>query len=148
MAAHKHAAMIKAKADNMKLAVFIKIGNGPWLETSGFPTDENYLYFLCLPQHKEACHHWLNGGEIQFKNDGLMYFEDIDYGYTGNWSLSRFFMDEQCQLRIKPRKQKRYIAIRKSDLFIEDCLFHSVENAIRQGYPESQWQLHEIEVEV
>ncbi|QIQ61306.1 hypothetical protein V039C_0028 [Vibrio phage V039C] len=145
MTAHKHAAMIKAKADNMELVKFIK-ANGVWVvdNLGSCHFDDACEYFLCLPQHKEACLHWLNGGDVEF-------FECEKWHQINSkikWGSGHLFMGEFFKIRIKPRKEKRWIAIRRSDLFVEDCLFHSVENAIRQGYPESQWQLHEIEVEV
>ena len=72
---HKHYEMIVAKAANMDLTVFHKSITGEWL----IDTDSNKVmvfendsteYFLCLPQHKEACLHWLNGGEIECLEGG------------------------------------------------------------------------------
>ena len=63
---HKHYDMIVALAENMNLATFCKGKLGKeWIDLGGeglpcFIPDNHY--FLCLPQHKEACLHWLNGG--------------------------------------------------------------------------------------
>lgn len=66
MAAHKHASLIKAKADNMELAVFMKpIHSDEWYkvqdgtEIPAFLSDAEY--FLCLPKHKEVVFIGLTG---------------------------------------------------------------------------------------
>lgn len=57
MAAHKHAEMIKAKADNMELVLFSEHVEGGWVVCGGnLPSNESLNYFLCLPKHKShAC---------------------------------------------------------------------------------------------
>lgn len=114
---HKHYEMIVAKAANMELVLFVNTEEQKWRVSncgSHFPSfyrDPEYQWFLCLPQHKEACLHWLNGGEIQ------------DY-YNGEWTKikchdgnpdwnepDQLFMNEEFQLRIKPKKEKRWIAV-------------------------------------
>ncbi len=150
MKEHSNAGILKAYADNTDLVIFILDSNSKWIRTNpkalmDYPDDE---FFACLPQHNEngQCLHWLNGGEIQdyYENE----WSSVGGFNGGEWSIHTLMMDENANYRIKPRTEKRWIAIRRSDLFVEDCLFHSVENAVRQGYPESQWQLHEIEIEV
>lgn len=69
---HKYAEMIKAKADNTEL---VWLGSGfrvDWVEVGkDFPDfTEATEYFLCLPKHKDACLHWLNGGEVEFYCNG------------------------------------------------------------------------------
>lgn len=80
---HKHVEMIKAKTENMELVVFIK--ELPWVDPDVVPSAQvltprwvclpNDLeiriksdgeYFLCLPQHKKECLHWLNGGRVSW----------------------------------------------------------------------------------
>ena len=67
MSKHKHYEMIVAKAADTELVVFFKCDTGWYFddtsETIKFHSDTDY--FLCLPQHKEYCLHWLNGGEVQ-----------------------------------------------------------------------------------
>lgn len=66
---HKNADMIKAKVDNVDLIVFSKAKNlGDWREVSliALIVNDNFDFFLCLPQHKEACLHWLNGGDVLY----------------------------------------------------------------------------------
>ena len=67
---HRHAEMIKAKADDVTLVVFQKIENSSdWFEV--IKNDDVFhkfsTYFLCLPKHKDAALNMLNGGESQIK---------------------------------------------------------------------------------
>lgn len=70
---HKHYDKIVAKAANMNLAVFCRdayhVKEG-WFETSNLPIQDEFDYYLCLPQHKEDCLAWLNGANINFTSDG------------------------------------------------------------------------------
>lgn len=148
---HKHYDMIVAKAANMELVQFVKFGD-EWIvqgchENAGIAFEENYQYFLCLPQHKESCLHWLNGGEVEMQSDDIWMPIGL-YSNRPKWDRSSVLMQDYTELRIKPRKEKRWIAIRKTDLFVEDCLFCSKEQAVGQGYPDSHWQFHEIEIEI
>ena len=114
MTKHRHAEMIKAKADNMELVVFYKDCYYPeqgWKETSQLPMQEEFKYFLCLPQHKEACLHWLNGGETQMHADNR-YFDIEMRESTPRWSARRIFMNDRANTRIKPKKEKLYIAVK------------------------------------
>lgn len=146
MAKHKHAEMIKAKADNMDLVVLRKNYDNSWGEINChdccFMPD--FDYFLCLPQHKEACLHWLNGGDVQARRDSpwanLLLQNPI---YLDEFTP---FMDDCCEIRIKPRKEKRWICI-NDNLEIEDgTLYESYSDADENspGYK----QIVEIEVEI
>lgn len=157
MTAHKHAKLIKAKADNMELVVFCKDSYddaNKWQETSQMPFQEEFDYFLCLPKHKEACLHWLNGGEIEFNSefsDGWEEYEPIRY-----WSLDSVFMQDDYQLRVKPRKEKLWLAV-KTDKHehlggcrkVRICSHAFVNKQDAEDYLDlSESQLIEIEVEV
>lgn len=147
MTAHKHAEMIKAKVDNMEIVVFSKDRlDGEWFEYGRggdycpfHPGDE---YFLCLPQHNKdgQCLHWLNGGEIEssWKGDGYCRYEvgpdDME------WHKERDWMSDFVKFRIKPRKEKRWIAVNVKDGDVCMC----TENSS----PASGYQIVEIEVEV
>lgn len=112
MTAHKHAEMIKAKADNMDLVVFGNAIGGEWREctfadltiATGF-----YEFFLCLPQHKEAALNVLNGGESQV-NYGECWAE-ANCNVPVSWCDFWWYMSDKCESRIKPRKEKRWIAL-------------------------------------
>lgn len=114
MTAHKHAEMIKAKADNMDLVVLCKDSYdqaNKWQETSQLPIQEEFDYFLCLPQYKDTCLHWLGGGEIEINAT----FEDdewIGYDPVESWSAGSVFMQCDHGLRAKPRKEKLWIAVK------------------------------------
>lgn len=109
MTAHKHAAMIKAKADNMELVKF-NFENGKWIiakNQNKLQFMQNGKYFLCLLQHKEACLHWLNGGDTQYRHGVSQEWDS--YGPIKTWTAGSVFMQESLDIRIKPSKEKRWI---------------------------------------
>lgn len=158
MTTHKHAKLIKAKADNMELVLFIKVGD-KW-QVTGCQDNQiiniasHYEYFLCLPQHKDVCSHWLGGGEIEFNSqysDGWG-----EYSPITTWSLGSVFMQGDYQLRIKPNKEKLWIAV-KTDKHehlggcrkVRICSHAFVNKSDAEEYVDlSDSQLIEIEVEV
>ena len=151
---HKHYEMIVAKAKNMELVVFEKSKLNGWvlLERHLIPDSDACDYFLCLPQHKEACLHWLNGGDVQVQDFPTNDFNDyLDEKYE--WSLESWWMSEQCNVRIKPKKEKRWIGYCANT----NQTFPHPQNskelagdyaAINYRYNMSDWQFIEIEVEV
>lgn len=155
MTAHKHAEMIKAKADNMELVVFCidrsNVRNewglytgedGDALPIGAIPMFEDIFdYFLCLPQHKEACLHWLNGGDAQTDRscgDFVDVYPVTDF--SGKWDSTFWYMLSDYKSRIKPRKEKRWIAINVKDGDVCICTENST--------PAPGYQIKEIEVEV
>lgn len=152
MSAHKHAEMIKAKADNMDLVVISKRSNGKWRVVGGWPEWlQNRDYFLCLPQHKKACLHWMNGGDVQLQDFPANSFCDyIDE--CSPWSDEIWWMSEQCNIRIKPRKEKRWIGFSPKSNIVTGMSFITKESLAEHvnqnfAYPEYV-QAIEIEVEV
>ena len=149
MAAHKYTSMIKAKADNMELVVFCKDSYddaNKWQETSQMPFQEEFDYFLCLPQHKDACLRWLNGGDVQMQSDD----EWLDIKDPS------IFMSEYTNIRTKSQKQKLWIAV-KTDKHehlggcrkVRICSHAFVNKQDAEDYLDlSESQLIEIEVEV
>ena len=133
MTAHKHASMIKAKADNMELVVFVK--NDEWDLTESCNDALMFFagkdYFLCLPQHKNACFHLLNGGESEFR---LIYSisEEWTKGTTVSWTDRHWCMSDDFESRIKPRKEKRWIAITIEDgeMLCRERTFHNRDEAV------------------
>lgn len=119
MAAHKHAAMIKAKADDMDLVVFAEnINTGEWWECSlDFPFNGQQNFFLCLPQHKEACLHWLNGLDIEYQDFPTSEWSIIENRGVCSWGFDIVFMQEEFNIRIKPRKEKRLIVYRNDIVY-------------------------------
>lgn len=164
MSKHKHYEMIVAKAADTELVVFFKCDTGWYFddtsETIKFHSDTDY--FLCLPQHKEYCLHWLNGGEVQdLYNDEWTYCAPLsktintDSENSLKFSHHHMFMNEEFNFRIKPKKVKRWIGV------------HSKSGAVTQGFCDTKkeieghvlrgacspkakfcdWQFIEIEVE-
>ena len=141
---HKHYDMICAKAANMDLVVLLNIGN-EWVESllDAMIANEDSSFFLCLPQHKDACLHWLNGGSIQNKYAIWVGVEDCNGNFE--WSDRIVFMLDTVELRIKPSKEKRWIAIRFSRGV--SCALYESELEARNDNPHAD-QFVEIEVEV
>lgn len=150
---HKHYEKIVAKASNMDLVVLTKDViapvDAPWvaIEMGYLPAfDEHCEYFLCLPQHKDAVLCGLNGGEFQVKCTK-------DY-YSDSWHLNGdkwfgscvWYMLSNHHSRIKPRKEKRWIAI--IDGYAMPKLLDSEQavNNAKQLMPSAQFV--EIEAEV
>jgi hypothetical protein len=143
---HKHYEMIVAKAANMDLVVLIKSKTtNRWeaMELSCIPSFyEESEYFLCLPQHKEACLHWLNGGEVE-ENYNSRWDKVEQHSWHGQ---SVFNFDDGYIIRIKPKKEKRWIATCKG-WNASQKVFRSREEAV-DLLGSDCYQFHEIEVEV
>lgn len=141
MTAHKHADIGIAKLKNMELVVLRKNHDGSWGEIQChdclFMPD--FEYFLCLPQYKNIVLSSLNGCEVEWLDaiDGWL------PAYTESWSKDAWYMtDDDIKVRIKPRKEKRWIATKGDNIhfvFFDDC--H--DDWIHLG-----WKLQEIEIEV
>lgn len=155
MSKHKWHDMIVAKAANMHLVTLIKFGD-EWMvsaphETGAILTfDDRYEYFLCIPKHKEACLHWLNGGEIQNKDNKGFY--DCTLDVATKFDANCIFMNVNNEIRIKPKKEKRWIAV---DATTGQCTRHysTKDGCFNSEFSgcagnASGWQFIEIEVEV
>lgn len=154
MTVHKHAEMIKAKADNMDLVVFGKLqpdNNSAWVEVTfkELISEEFHDYFLCIPQHDETCFHWLNDGVVQEKgihaDDYYWSNETADLIWSKCWHQEHIFMDDTLMTRIKTRKEKRWIIYNLD----KDCV-EQVFNSEASGFsdPTFRHSMHVIEVEV
>lgn len=144
---HRHYDMIVAKAANMDLVVFCQ-GNGKWVEVtcdfSQIAWWEDNKYFLCLPQHKEACLDWLNGNDVEYRHkDDESWFELSD-SHCWCWSRYNNTMNSNLEFRIKPKKEKRWLAYGKGSENVYGSF--SNEETCRQYHPDRQ--IIEIEVEV
>ncbi|AGN51436.1 hypothetical protein VPJG_00072 [Vibrio phage jenny 12G5] len=145
-----HYDKIVAKAANMDLVVFFKASShSEWCEVSNsllpafHPETE---YFLCLPRHKGACLHWLNGGELQVNRLSNGY---LDWDRPSrDWAKEVSFMFDVKEFRIKPKKEKRWILVNAIDCF-QPRMFDDegeADQMLQGSHP--NWSKHEIEVEV
>ncbi|MGB0943661.1 MAG: hypothetical protein ACPGUE_14720 [Marinomonas sp.] len=145
---HRHYEMICAKSANMDLVKF-QFDSGKWIESVNqrkIQFSENGSYFLCLPQHKEACLHWLNGGEVQIQDFPTSEFYDhIDK--PSRWSIEVWWMSELCNIRIKPRKEKRWIAYASDSKRLGVLSFSSLSE-ISDYYSNEEVNPQFIEIEV
>ena len=159
---HKHYDMIVAKAANMNLVVFQTDSElSEWHILDRFPMwGDSTNYFLCLPQHKEACLHWLNGGDVQLDHfdqpmlnsgiNGNCHVVDFDEDVSSfPWKQSHPFMDSSHELRIKAKKEKRWIAYMDGNVIaIEPVRIDTERRVIAKGFDVADAQYIEIEVEV
>lgn len=104
---HRHHDMIVTKAGNMDLVLFNKAGyQKKWVVSheTCLPVFSDCEYFLCLPQYKEVCLHWLNGGEIEINENGWVApWRNPIFG--PKWVHYHLFMAEGSgafEVRIKP----------------------------------------------
>lgn len=157
MAKHRHAEMIKAKADDMDLVVCCKEESGEWRygDFRDLCDLDALDCFLCLPKHKEACLHWLNGGEIEMQSDEAWMPVEM-FKNTMPWHPLRIFMEDYTATRIKPHKEKLWLAV-KTDKHehlgecrkVRICSHAFVNKQDAEDYLDlSDSQLIEIEVEV
>ena len=153
MSKHKHYEMIVAKAADTELVVFFKCDTGWYFddtsETIKFHSDTDY--FLCLPQHKEYCLHWLNGGETEFEYDDGEWVSCSDWSKKWLQSICGFMQDDNV-IRIKPKKVKRWIGVYGADttrIFSskENCKNYVENDAFYKNCAPENWQFIEIEVE-
>lgn len=148
---HKHYDKIVAKAANTGLVVFCKqVTGSKWQEMSQLRHPNfggTHDYFLCLPQHKEACLHWLNGGDVEYagdyKSQWFFYTTDEDR----EWSEESGFNSEGYEFRIKPKKEKRWIAWNPKKDGPDEFSYHTLA-LIEKVYEGKDVQIIEIEVEV
>lgn len=149
MTVHKYAEMIKTKADNMELVVFKYSGvYAKWIESDfvSLIDDPDHLYFLCLPQHKEACLHWLQGDIIEYSHDQGNSWTWYDLSVDQPKYPLEDMTGSEFIFRIKPEKVARWVAT-LNGWNASQRVFSSKQEAIdvlgSDGY-----QFHEIEVEV
>lgn len=159
MTEHKHAEMIKVKADNMELVLFFKADEVEWRKVDGqdvFPINRSHYveYFLCHPKHADVCLHWLNGGEVEVLV-GDVRSESMPKDYFREWRREHIFMRDDLDIRIKPRKEKRWIGIYRGEFVTEKTMgtLQDVQEYVLSSThykycaPEG-WQFIQIEVEV
>jgi hypothetical protein len=163
---HRHHDMICAKAANMDLVVFYKNPiNGEWKEIKSNENSlpefsEDFEYFACIPQHKEACLHWLNGGMVQIGR-GIGCFVDAQPAlvYSHKWIDTKWYTLDNYESRIKPRKEKRWIGVIKEQFTKggrayyknTECSYKTIEDLKRDVHAPNgfdDWQFVQIEIEI
>lgn len=145
---HKHYDKIVAKAANVGLVQFIKM-NENWedagLSDKFISFSEGYDYFLCLPQHKDACLHWLNGGNIQYRIALDAWTDAADNESDAAWTPDNLFIDDQVEFRIKPKKERRWIIWNENQ---DSYHFTFLVDPSDRYEANFKFSIHEIEVEV
>lgn len=109
---HQNCDFICAKAKDDRLVVYGRGKNilGTW-KKMGFQALISYFdneYFLCLPKHEQALANLLNGGYAQVKTGNQPWSAVLP---TESWDEGAWYMQEDCESRIAPHKEKRWIII-------------------------------------
>lgn len=164
---HPHAEMMKAYADDTSLCVFVKKeyeDTGEWwLLSRDIKFNKHQDFFVCLPKHKDAVLNLLNGGESEARNISYNCWLDVAVASKSfsnvaiQWSSDLWYMLDKFESRIKPRKEKLWIAV-KTDKHetlggscrkVRICSHAFVNKYDAEEYLDlSDSQLIEIEVEV
>ncbi|AUR87847.1 hypothetical protein NVP1105O_04 [Vibrio phage 1.105.O._10N.286.49.B4] len=154
----KYAELFTAKLNDMDLVLFEKHKDwDKWALAVNsdrcFMVGNNFDYFLCLPQHKEACLHWLNCGDVQHLDKGshvdMTSMNDLKSRVGKIWSYECAWMDDDCEIRIKQKKEKRWMIYSERPLSIEIFSDESVcDTVFSSKLPTENKQKIEIEVEV
>ena len=154
MTKHKHCEMIKAWADNDELVAFCK-NKFNWVAMKKPVWNQDSSYFLCLPQHKEACLHWLNGGSIMVNNGKSEMESEYSLDVVNHPFAWTDFLHDEYKFRIKPRKQKRWIGVHEASHQTTPtiatktlCEDYVLRHCVLGGSPFCDWQFIEIEIEI
>jgi len=146
--------LIVAKASNMDLVVlFREPDEMQWFEEK-FEDDVYFKgygeYFLCLPQHAKACLHWLNGGEVEYTFANKVREFSVFPSTDTDWFSSSMWMDSDYEMRIKPKKEKRWIGVivnNDHEVELRVRMYKSKEDA-ELNLGKDNFQIVEIEIEV
>ena len=177
---HRHLELIEAKAHNTTLTVFCRDTydtSNEWEETNQWPIQDEFEYFLCLPENHTPCLHWLNGEEVQYLNSVTGKWSPVEtineaienecdrlectleelttvYKYNPTeWSHDSIFMNDSFKFRVKPQKVKRWIGVfpwAGNDNYVVPIHFETQDNLdsyISSIYGDRTYQAIEIEVE-
>ncbi|AUR94101.1 hypothetical protein NVP1191O_42 [Vibrio phage 1.191.O._10N.286.52.B4] len=107
--------------------------------------------FACIEKHQGAVIDWLDGTLLQVedsKHEGL--YRDIPpFNNSTEWDFSAWYMREDKNVRIKPKKEKRWIAYSTNQKRL-GCLTFDTEVEARNNYIHEvdEPQFIEIEVEI
>ncbi len=153
---HAYAELFTAKLNDTSLVLFEKHEEWKeWREVTKsdlvFVVGGNFDYFLCLPQHKEVCLHWLNGGEAASSNTDAR--DGAIHAYNGTWSRNHYFMSVVHTMRIKPKKEKRWIGVYGKHVTENyfgsksEAEKHVDESPVYSNCAHNWWQFIEIEIE-
>ena len=152
---HKNADMIIAKASDMSLVLIGKVG-GRWIEIrdDALPIREQGFY-LCHRKHKDPCLAWLKGSSVQCRYIAIATstWNTTEPEDDPKWTKQSVFMCDHLEIRIKPKKEKRWIAIKGASNSVIDIAYKSKEELLSGVFSggsanASGWQFIEIEVEV
>ncbi|HFQ4860119.1 TPA: hypothetical protein ACGU7E_003291 [Vibrio vulnificus] len=146
MTKHRHLQLIEEKARNLDLVVFVN--NGIKCEEVDFAAmveHEDFDFFLCSKKHLDIVNYWLGNGMpmLQIRSKGNPVW--VDFNPDLSLGIGFDFMKEENEIRLKPRKQKRWVGVAVNgqstpnygvkgrvedwikDMGIDQSLFHIIE---------------------
>ena len=146
MSKHVHADMICAKAMNQELVKLVYCCVSKlWVVSHS----EEFLiqgkYFLCTEKHKEACLHYLNGGDVVLSSTMLGRGSEriIENEEVLPWTLLSIFCDDDYNIiaYVAPKKEKRWVVYNGKGEFINSLKAEPMGKNIDR-------QIFEIEIEI
>lgn len=154
----KYAELFTAKLNDMGLVLFEKHRDwDKWALAVNsdrcFMVSNNFEYFLCLPQHKEAVLNSLNGGDSQLSFNGESW-TICNCNQPVEWNSDWWYMRPESQSRIKPKKEYVWVAYHKDGFMFDEVgvsgqdVHHRVKEHELSDFNGKDWQYKEIEVEV
>lgn len=143
MTTRPYSEMIKAWADNKNTVVLFRTRDEWYL--CGDPTwREDIEYFICLEKHKNTTLAFLNREDIQIRSSDGHHWLDRDNSYP-DWSWSGWYMNEDLQSRIKPKKETRWM-YRYPDGSFSD--HYNTLHKLRSNHNKPEGKLIKFEIEV
>lgn len=126
MKVHKHAKMMEAKVNNMYLVLFTKVSDG-WRKyhRKNLPCEQLSEYYLCHPKHAKECEAWLNGVNVLANDVAISNNVDV-FG----WHPNSLFMDPDFNIKIAPKKEKRWIIVHPDELTSYSCKTKEFADAV------------------
>lgn len=150
---HVHYDKVAANDENMNFIFFVRWKDWEWKERQCDDDQLNFScgneYFLCLTKHNKdgQCLHWLNGGDVQVRYPEKSWVDLDKYDDDTIWPHDSEFMLDGCEIRIKPKKEKRWIVFSIGSEGVV-AIFYNPQIAKDYVGSDSGYQVIEIEVEV
>lgn len=152
MTKHKHADMIKTWVDNQELTVLVK-GCGDWVSIEHPSWGSASDYFICASKHEDSVLELLNGNkaEVLIKCDSKPepYWTNCGLPVSGEWENNWWYMSDEVESRVKPKKQARYAYMGPSGLLTPS--YDDVDDLDKdhsEAASSDEYQLITFEVEV
>lgn len=113
---HKHSELIKAWADDINLIILSKCQweGAEWVldgNQRGSVWYESQERFLTYKKHVDVCLAWLNGAEVEYKEEYKRWLDIEDYDPQYPWTEHDMFMSKEYNFRVKPAAKFKSIKV-------------------------------------